>query len=66
MRSLMRSPAEVEGTQGFLRKPKKYLESLSSTHLEAGFAYHDSRSMTRYTSSRDWRPDFPGTTREAP
>src|SRR5574341_156028 len=35
MRSPLRSPAQVEGTQGFLPQPGKALERPSSTRLEA-------------------------------
>src|SRR5574337_671271 len=35
MRSPLRSPAQVEGTQGFLPQPEKDLERPSSTRLEA-------------------------------
>ena len=38
MRSLLRSPAQVEGTQGFLPQPGKDLERPSSTRLEARVA----------------------------
>ena len=41
MRSPLRSPAQVEGTQGFLPQPGKDLERPSSTRLEARFPYHD-------------------------
>src|SRR5574340_1715462 len=37
MRSPLRSPAQVEGTQGFLPQPEKDLERPSSTRLEARF-----------------------------
>ena len=59
--SSLRSPAQVEGTEGFLPQPVKDLESPSSTRLEARFPYHDSRAMTRSPSPLAWRPDFPGT-----
>ena len=39
MRSPLRSPAQVEGTQGFLPQPRKALERPSSTCLEARFLY---------------------------
>src|SRR5574340_324127 len=39
MRSPLRSPAQVEGTQGFLPQPGKDLERPSSTRLEARFPY---------------------------
>ena len=42
MRSPLRSPAQVEGTQGFLPQPGKDLERPSSTRLEARFPYHGS------------------------
>ena len=51
---------------GFLLRPEKNLENPSLTRLEARFPYHDSRAMTCSPSPRAWRPDFPGTTREAP
>ena len=60
MRSSLRSPAQVEGTQGFLPQPEKDLERPSSTRLEARFPSHDSRAMTRSPSPLAWRPDFPG------
>src|SRR5574337_1102037 len=47
MRSPLRSPAQVEGTQGFLPQPGKALERPSSTRLEARFPYHGSGAMTR-------------------
>ena len=65
MTSPLRSPAQVEGTQGFLPQPKKDLERPSSTRLEARFPYHDSRAMTRSPSQLTWRPDFLGAPREA-
>src|SRR5574341_716620 len=40
MRSPLRSPAQVEGTQGFLPQPEKDLERPSSTRLEATFPSH--------------------------
>src|SRR5574337_146885 len=58
-RSPLRSPAQVEGTQGFLPQPGKALERHSSTRLEARFPYHDSGAMTRSPSPLAWRPDFP-------
>ena len=58
----LRSPAQVEGSQVFLSRPEKDLESPSSTRLEAGFPYHDSRAMTRSPSPGAWTPDFPGAT----
>ena len=54
------------GTPGFPAATQEILESLSSTCLEALVTYHDARAMTRSPSGRAWRPDFPGTTREAP
>src|SRR5574338_76472 len=45
-----RSPAQVEGSQGFLPQPEKDLERPSSTRLEATFPYQDSRAMTRSPS----------------
>src|SRR5574340_330083 len=59
MRSPLRSPAQVEGTQGFLPQPGKALERTSSTRLEARFPYHGSGAMTRSPSPLAWRPDFP-------
>ena len=47
MRSSLRSPAQVEGTVGFLPPPDKDLESPSSTRPEARFPNNDSRAMTR-------------------
>ena len=44
LRSSLRSPAQDEITQGFLLKPEKDLESLSSTSHDARFPYHDSRA----------------------
>ena len=65
MRSPLWSPAQVEGSQGFLPQPEKGLEGLSSTRLQARFPYHGSGSMTRSPSPLAWRPDFPGAPREA-
>ena len=39
MRSPLRSPAQVEGTQGVPPQPEKDLERPSSTRLEARFPY---------------------------
>ena len=50
MRSSLRSPAQVEGTEGFLPPPEKDLERPSSQHLKASFPYHDSSAMTRSPS----------------
>ena len=47
MRSSLRSPAQIQGTEVFLPPPEKDLESPSSTRLKARFPYHDSRAMTR-------------------
>src|SRR5574337_561024 len=47
MRSPLRSPAQVEGTQGFLPQPEKDLERPFSTRLEARFPYHGSGAVTR-------------------
>ena len=52
MRSPLRSPAQVEGTQGFLPQPGKDLERPSSTRLEARFPYYDLRVKTRSPSIR--------------
>ena len=41
-RSPLRSPAQVEGTQGFLPQPGKDLERPSSTRLKARVPYHGS------------------------
>ena len=41
---------------------EKDLKSPSSTRLEAGFPYHDSRAMTRSPSPCAWTPDFTGAT----
>ena len=65
MRSPLRSPAQVEGTQGFLPQPEKDLERPSSTRLEARFPYNGSGAMTCCPSPLAWRPDFPGAPREA-
>ena len=65
MRSPLRSPAQVEGTQGFLPQPGKDLERPSSTRLEARVPSHGSRAMTSSPSPLAWRPDFPGAPREA-
>ena len=65
VRSPLRSPAQVEGTQGFLPQPGKDLERPSSTRLEARLRYHGSGAMTRSPSPLAWRPDFPGAPREA-
>ena len=64
--SSLRSPAEGEGNEGFSPPPEKVLESASSMRLEALVPSRDSRAMTRTTSPRAWRPDFPGAAREAP
>ena len=64
--SSLRSPAEVEGNEGFPPQPEKELESPSSPRLEDLVASHDSRVMTSSPSSCAWRPDFPGAAREAP
>ena len=64
MRSPLRSPAQVEGTQGFLPQPEKDLERPSSTRLEARFPSHASGAVTRSPSPLAWRPDFPGAPRE--
>src|SRR5574337_530239 len=65
MRSPLRSPAQVEQTQGFLPQPEKDLERPSSTRLEARFPSHGSGAVTRSPSPLAWRPDFPGAPREA-
>ena len=65
MRSPLRSPAQVEGTQGFLPQPEKDLERPSSTRLEARFPYYDLRVKTRSPSPFAWRPDFLAAPREA-
>ena len=59
MRSSLRSPAQVEGTEGFLPPHEKDVESPSSTRLEARFHFHDLRAMTR-TPRLSHRPDFTG------
>ena len=64
--SSLKSPAEVEGNEGFLLQPEKDLESPSSTCLEALVPSQDSRAMTRSPSPRPRRPDFPGAAGEAP
>ena len=64
--SSLRSPAEVEGNEGFLPQPEKDLESPSSTPLEDLAVSHDSRVMTSSPSPCAWRPDLPGAAREAP
>ena len=50
----MRSPAHVEGTQGFLPQCEKDLESPTSTCLEARICFHGSIEMTRTPSPRIW------------
>src|SRR5574341_416085 len=65
MRSPLRSPAHVEGTQGFLPQPGKDLERPSSTRLKVRVPSHGSGAMTRSPSPLAWRPDFPGAPREA-
>ena len=60
VRSPLRSPAQVDGTQGFLPQPGKDLERPSSTRLEARVPSHGSGAMTRSPSPLAWRPDFPG------
>ena len=64
--SSFRSPAEVEGSKGFPPQPEKYLQSPSSTRLEALVPSHDSRVMTSSPSQCARRPDFPCAAREAP
>ena len=64
--SSLRSPAEVEGNEGFPPQPEKDLESPSSTPLEDLAVSHDSRVMTSSSSPCAWRHEFPGTAREAP
>ena len=44
--SSLRSPAEVEGNEGFPPQLEKDLESPSLTRFEALVPYHDSRAMT--------------------
>ena len=65
LKSPLRSPAQVEGSQGVLPQPEKDLERPSSTRLEARFPYHGSGAVTRSFSPLAWRPDFPGAPREA-
>ena len=60
MRSPLRSPAQDEGSQGFLPQPEQGLERPSSTRLEARFPYHGSGAMARSPSPLAWGPDFPG------
>src|SRR5574337_184171 len=50
LRSPLRPPAQVEGTQDFLPQPGKDLERPSSTRLKARFPYHGSGAMTRSPS----------------
>ena len=50
LRSSLRSPVQVEGTQGFLPQPEKDLET-PSTRLESRFPYHDSRAFMGSSSS---------------
>ena len=66
MRRSLRSPSQVEGTQGLQPQLEKDLEISLSTHLEAQFHCHDSREMLLSPSQIEWRLDFPGATREAP
>ena len=66
MRSSLRSPSQVEGTQGFLPQLKKDLEITPSMPLEARFPYLDSRAMPHPCSQLKWRMDCPGATGEAP
>ena len=61
----LRSPAQVEGTQGILPQPEKDFKSPSSTRLEDGFPYHDSRAMTRSPSPCAWTPVAQSPGREA-
>src|SRR5574337_1054780 len=56
MRSPLRSPAQVEGTQGVLPQPGKDLERPSSTRLEARVPSHGSGAMTHSPSPLAWRP----------
>src|SRR5574341_1050976 len=60
MRSPLRSPAQVEGTQGFLPQPGKDLERPSSTRLEARFPSHGSRAMTWVQAEHQPLDDRPG------
>ena len=55
MGSSLRSPAEVEGNEGFLPPPEKDLERTSSTRLEALVPSRDSRARTRSPSPRATR-----------
>ena len=50
----LRSPAEVEGNEGFPPHPENDLESPSSTRLEALVPSHDSRAMTRSAWPHAW------------
>ena len=59
MRNPLRSPAQVEGSQGFLPQSEKDIERPSSTLLEARFPYHDWRAMiagSLQTGDRRVRP----------
>ena len=66
MRSSLRSPSQVEETQGFLPQLEKDLEIHPSTRLEVRFPCRDSRAISYSPSQLEWRLDFPGATREAP
>ena len=57
--SPLRSPAQVEGSQGSLPQPEKDLERPSSTRLEARFPYQDSRAMPSFPSQLEWKQRSP-------
>ena len=66
MRRCLRSPSQIEETQGFLPQLDKDLEIPPSARLEAGFRFSDSRAMLHSPLQLEWRLDFPGDTQEAP
>ena len=66
MRSSLRSPSQVEESQGFLLQLEKDLEIPPSTCLVVEFPCSESRAMPSSPSQLESRLDFPGATREAP
>ena len=64
MRSSLKSPSQVEGTQGFLLQLEKDLEIPPSMRLEAPLPCHNSRVMLRSLSQLEWRLGFPGAIRK--
>ena len=66
MRSSLRSPSQVEESQGFLLQLEKDLKIPPSTRLVVEFPCSESRAMPSSPSQLESRLDFPGATREAP